>query len=181
MRVVKKNFDNYAIFNVISWFSKLEVFMKVRRKILFTISVLLSFLLIYISIRVVLSINAIKTNQVFYGQNLDKLLIIGHTQLSCVVTVLFDVWTVFLACMNKNILLNVNNRKSGMFYAENIFLVINFISSIVIYLLISQVNLLKVPLLIWVYVSMFNTMSVGFFLYNLIVYICLSKRKNRSN
>ncbi len=155
--------------------------MNVRRKILFTISALLSFLLIYISIRVVISINTIKANQVFYGKNFDKFLILSYTQLSCVVAVLFDIWTVFLTCMNKNILLNVNNRKSGMFYAENIFLVINFVSSIVIYHLISQVDLLKVPWLIWIYVSMFNTMSVGFFLYNLIGYICLSKRKNRSN
>ena len=155
--------------------------MKVRRKLLFTISVFLSFLLIYISIRVVISINTIKANQVFYGQNLDKFLILGYTQLSCVVAVLYDIWTVFLTCMNKNILLNVNNRKKGMFYAENIFLVINFISSIVIFLLISQVNLLKVPWLIWDFVSTFNIMSVGFFLYNLIGYICLSKRKNRSN
>ena len=152
--------------------------MKTRRKILFAISVLLSFLLIYISIRAVISINTIKVNQVFYGQYLDEFLILGYTQLSCVVAVLFDIWTVFLTCMNKNILLNENNRKSGMFYAENIFLVINFISSIVIYLLISQVDLLKVPWSIWSYVSMFNMMSVGFFLYNLIGCICLSKRKN---
>jgi hypothetical protein len=158
-----------------------RIFQKMRHKILFTISVLLSFLLIYISVRVVLSINAIKVNQVFYGENLDKFLILGYTQLSCVVAVLFDIWTVFLTCMNKNILLNVNNRKSGMFYVENIFLVLNFISSIVIYLLISQVNLSKVPWLIWTFVSMFNIMSVGFFLYNLIVYIVLSKRKNISN
>lgn len=155
--------------------------MKVRRKILFAISVLLSFLLIYISIRVVISISTIKVNQVFYGQYLDEFLILGYTQLSCVVAVLFDIWTVFLTCMNKNILLNENNRKSGMFYVENIFLVINFISSIVIYLLISQVDLLKVPWSIWSFVSMFNTMSVGFFLYNLIGCICLSKRKNISN
>ena len=100
---------------------KKRIFQKVRRKILFTISVILSFLLIYISVRVVLSINTIKVNQVFYGQNLDKFLILGYTQLSCVVAVLFDIWTVFLTCMNKNILLNVNNRKSGMFYVENIF------------------------------------------------------------
>ena len=93
--------------------------MKVRRKILFTLSVLLSFLLIYISIRVVLSINTIKVNQVFYGQNLDKFLILGYTQLSCVVAVLFDIWTVFLTYMGKNILLNVNNRKSGMFHKES--------------------------------------------------------------
>ena len=155
--------------------------MKVRRKILFTISVLLSFLLIYISIRVVISINTIKVNQVFYGQNFDNFLILGYTQLSCVVAVLFDIWTVFLICMNKNILLNENNKKSGMFYVENIFLVLNFISSIVIFLLISQVNLLKVSWATWTYVSMFNTMSVGFFLYNLIGCICLSKRKNKSN
>ena len=152
-----------------------------RHKILFTISVLLSFLLIYISVRVVLSINAIKVNQVFYGENLDKFLILGYTQLSCVVAVLFDIWTVFLTCMNKNILLNMDNKKSGMFYVENIFLVLNFISSIVIYLLISQVNLSKVPWPIWTFVSMFNIMSVGFFLYNLIVCIVLSKRKNISN
>ncbi len=155
--------------------------MKVRRKILFTISVLLSFLLIYISIRVVISINTIKVNQVFYGQNFDNFLILGYTQLSCVVAVLFDIWTVFLICMNKNILLNENNKKSGMFYVENIFLVLNFISSIVIFLLISQVNLLKVSWLTWSYVSMFNMMSVAFFLYNLIGCICLSKRKNKSN
>ena len=155
--------------------------MKVRRKILFTISVLLSFLLIYISIRVVISINTIKVNQVFYGQNFDNFLILGYTQLSCVVAVLFDIWTVFLICMNKNILLNENNKKSGMFYVENIFLVLNFISSIVIFLLISQVNLLKVSWLTWSYVSMFNMMSIGFFLYNLIGCICLSKRKNISN
>lgn len=160
---------------------KKRIFQKVRRKILFTISVLLSFLLIYISVRVVLSINAIKVNQVFYGENLDKFLILGYTQLSCVVAVLFDIWTVFLTCMNKNILLNMDNKKSGMFYVENIFLVLNFISSIVIYLLISQVNLSKVPWLIWTFVSMFNIMSVGFFLYNLIVCIVLSKRKNISN
>ena len=157
------------------------IFQKIRRKILFTISVLLSFLLIYISIRVVLSIHTIKVNQVFYGQSLDKFLILGYTQLSCVVAVLFDIWTVFLTCMNKNILLNMDNKKSGMFYVENIFLVLNFISSIVIYLLISQVNLSKVPWLIWTFVSMFNIMSVGFFLYNLIVCIGLSKRKNISN
>ena len=155
--------------------------MKVRRKILFTISVLLSFLLIYISIRVVISINTIKVNQVFYGQNFDNFLILGYTQLSCVVAVLFDIWTVFLICMNKNILLNENNKKSGMFYVENIFLVLNFISSIVIFLLISQVNLLKVSWLTWSYVSSFNTLSVGFFIYNLIGFICLSKRKNKSN
>ena len=155
--------------------------MKARRKMLFTISVLLSFLLIYISIRVVLSINTIKVNQVFYGQYFDIFLILSYTQLSCVVAVLFDIWTVFLACMNKNILLNENNRKSWMFYVENIFLVLNFISSIVIYLLIAQVNLLKVSWATWTYVSMFNTMSVGFFLYNLIGCICLSKRKNKSN
>ena len=155
--------------------------MKVRRKILFAISVLLSFLLIYISIRVVISINTIKANQVFYGQNLDKFLILGYTQLSCVVAVLFDIWTVFLTCMNKNILLNENNRKSGMFYAENIFLVLNFISSIVIFLLIARVNLLKVSLLTWIYVSSFNTLPGGFFIYNLIGFICLSKRKNKSN
>ena len=160
---------------------KKRIFQKVRHKILFTISVILSFLLIYISVRVVLSINAIKVNQVFYGENLDKFLILGYTQLSCVVAVLFDIWTVFLTCMNKNILLNMDNKKSGMFYVENIFLVLNFISSIVIYLLISQVNLSKVPWLIWTFVSMFNIMSVGFFLYNLIVYIGLSKRKNISN
>lgn len=160
---------------------KKRIFQKVRRKILFTISVLLSFLLIYISVRVVLSINTIKVNQVFYGQNLDKFLILGYTQLSCVIAVLFDIWTVFLTCMNKNILLNMDNKKSGMFYVENIFLVLNFISSIVIYLLISQVNLSKVPWLIWTFVSMFNIMSVGFFLYNLIVCIVLSKRKNISN
>ena len=160
---------------------KKRIFQKVRHKILFTISVILSFLLIYISVRVVLSINAIKVNQVFYGENLDKFLIIGYTQLSCVVAVLFDIWTVFLTCMNKNILLNMDNKKSGMFYVENIFLVLNFISSIVIYLLISQVNLSKVPWLIWTFVSMFNIMSVGFFLYNLIVCIALSKRKNISN
>ena len=160
---------------------KKRIFQKVRRKILFTISVLLSFLLIYISLRVVLSINTIKVNQVFYGQYLDKFLILGYTQLSCVVAVLFDIWTVFLTCMNKNILLNANNRKSGMFYVENIFLVLNFISSIVIYLLISQVNLLKVPWPIWSYVSIFNQTSVCFFLYNLIGCICLSKRKNISN
>ena len=160
---------------------KKRIFQKVRHKILFTISVILSFLLIYISVRVVLSINAIKVNQVFYGENLDKFLIIGYTQLSCVVAILFDIWTVFLTCMNKNILLNMDNKKSGMFYVENIFLVLNFISSIVIYLLISQVNLSKVPWLIWTFVSMFNIMSVGFFLYNLIVCIALSKRKNISN
>ena len=160
---------------------KKRIFQKVRHKILFTISVILSFLLIYISVRVVLSINAIKVNQVFYGENLDKFLILGYTQLSCVVAVLFDIWTVFLTCMNKNILLNMDNKKSGMFYVENIFLVLNFISSIVIYLLISQVNLSKVPWLIWTFVSMFNIMSVGFFLYNLIVCICLSKRKDISN
>ena len=160
---------------------KKRIFQKVRRKILFTISVLLSFLLIYISVRVVLSINTIKVNQVFYGQNLDKFLILGYTQLSCVIAVLFDIWTVFLTCMNKNILLNMDNKKSGMFYVENIFLVLNFISSIVIYLLISQVNLSKVPWLIWTFVSMFNIMSVGFFLYNLIFCICLSKRKDISN
>ncbi len=160
---------------------KKRIFQKVRHKILFTISVILSFLLIYISVRVVLSINAIKVNQVFYGENLDKFLILGYTQLSCVVAVLFDIWTVFLTCMNKNILLNMDNKKSGMFYVENIFLVLNFISSIVIYLLISQVNLSKVPWLIWTFVSMFNIMSVGFFLYNLIVCIGLSKRKNISN
>ena len=160
---------------------KKRIFQKMRHKILFTISVLLSFLLIYISVRVVLSINAIKVNQVFYGENLDKFLILGYTQLSCVVAVLFDIWTVFLTCMNKNILLNMDNKKSGMFYVENIFLVLNFISSIVIYLLISQVNLSKVPWPIWTFVSMFNIMSVGFFLYNLIVCICLSKRKNISN
>ena len=160
---------------------KKRIFQKVRHKILFTISVILSFLLIYISVRVVLSINAIKVNQVFYGENLDKFLILGYTQLSCVVAVLFDIWTVFLTCMNKNILLNMDNKKSGMFYVENIFLVLNFISSIVIYLLISQVNLSKVPWLIWTFVSMFNIMSVGFFLYNLIVCIALSKRKNISN
>lgn len=159
----------------------IAIIMKVRRKILFTISVLLSFLLIYISMRVVLSINTIKANQVFYGQKLDKFLILGYTQLSCVIAVLFDIWTAFLTCMNKNILLNVNNRKSGMFYVENIFLVLNFISSIVIYLLISQVDLSKVPWLIWAFVSMFNMMSIGFFLYNLIGCICLSKRKNKSN
>ena len=152
--------------------------MKVQRKILFTISVLLSFLLIYILIRVVISINTMKVNQVFYGQNLDKFLILGYTQLSCVVAVLFDIWTAFLAFANKNILLNKDNKKSWMFYVENIFLVLNFISSIVIYLLILQVNLLKVPWLIWSYVSMFNMMSVSFFLYNLIGFICLSKRKN---
>ena len=155
--------------------------MKVRRKILFTISVLLSFLLIYISIRVVISINTMKVNQVFYGQNFDNFLILGYTQLSCVVAVLFDIWTVFLICMNKNILLNKDNKKSWMFYVEIIFLVLNFISSIVIFLLISQVNLLKVSWLTWSYVSMFNMMSVGFFLYNLIGCICLSKRKNKSN
>ena len=160
---------------------KKRIFQKMRHKILFTISVILSFLLIYISVRVVLSINAIKVNQVFYGENLDKFLILGYTQLSCVVAVLFDIWTVFLTCMNKNILLNMDNKKSGMFYVENIFLVLNFISSIVIYLLISQVNLSKVPWPIWTFVSMFNIMSVGFFLYNLIVCICLSKRKNISN
>ena len=160
---------------------KKRIFQKMRHKILFTISVILSFLLIYISVRVVLSINAIKVNQVFYGENLDKFLILGYTQLSCVVAVLFDIWTVFLTCMNKNILLNMDNKKSGMFYVENIFLVLNFISSIVIYLLISQVNLSKVPWLIWTFVSMFNIMSVGFFLYNLIVCIGLSKRKNISN
>ena len=160
---------------------KKRIFQKMRHKILFTISVLLSYLLIYISVRVVLSINAIKVNQVFYGENLDKFLILGYTQLSCVVAVLFDIWTVFLTCMNKNILLNMDNKKSGMFYVENIFLVLNFISSIVIYLLISQVNLSKVPWPIWTFVSMFNIMSVGFFLYNLIVCICLSKRKNKSN
>ena len=160
---------------------KKRIFQKVRHKILFTISVILSFLLIYISVRVVLSINTIKVNQVFYGQNLDKFLILGYTQLSCVIAVLFDIWTVFLTCMNKNILLNMDNKKSGMFYVENIFLVLNFISSIVIYLLISQVNLSKVPWLIWTFVSMFNIMSVGFFLYNLIVCIVLSKRKNISN
>ncbi len=160
---------------------KKRIFQKVRHKILFTISVILSFLLIYISVRVVLSINAIKVNQVFYGENLDKFLILGYTQLSCVVAVLFDIWTVFLTCMNKNILLNMDNKKSGMFYVENIFLVLNFISSIVIYLLISQVNLSKVPWLIWTFVSMFNIMSVGFFLYNLIACIGLSKRKNISN
>lgn len=160
---------------------KKRIFQKVRHKILFTISVILSFLLIYISVRVVLSINAIKVNQAFYGENLDKFLILGYTQLSCVVAVLFDIWTVFLTCMNKNILLNMDNKKSGMFYVENIFLVLNFISSIVIYLLISQVNLSKVPWLIWTFVSMFNIMSVGFFLYNLIVCICLSKRKDISN
>ena len=160
---------------------KKRIFQKMRHKILFTISVILSFLLIYISIRVVLSINAIKVNQVFYGENLDKFLILGYTQLSCVVAVLFDIWTVFLTCMNKNILLNMDNKKSGMFYVENIFLVLNFISSIIIYLLISQVNLSKVPWLIWTFVSMFNIMSVGFFLYNLIVCIGLSKRKNISN
>ena len=160
---------------------KKRIFQKMRHKILFTISVILSFLLIYISVRVVLSINAIKVNQVFYGQNLDKFLILGYTQLSCVVAVLFDIWTVFLTCMNKNILLNMDNKKSGMFYVENIFLVLNFISSIVIYLLISQVNLSKVPWPIWTFVSMFNIMSVGFFLYNLIVCICLSKRKDISN
>ena len=52
---------------------------------------------------------------------------------------------------------------------------------VVIYLLISQVNLSKVPWPIWTFVSMFNIMSVGFFLYNLIVCIGLSKRKNISN
>ena len=160
---------------------KKRIFQKMRHKILFTISVILSFLLIYISIRVVISIHTIKVNQVFYGENLDKFLILGYTQLSCVVAVLFDIWTVFLTCMNKNILLNMDNKKSGMFYVENIFLVLNFISSIVIYLLISQVNLSKVPWLIWTFVSMFNIMSVGFFLYNLIGCICLSKRKNISN
>ena len=160
---------------------KKRIFQKMRHKILFTISVILSFLLIYISIRVVLSINTIKVNQVFYGQNLDKFLILGYTQLSCVVAVLFDIWTIFLTCMNKNILLNMDNKKSGMFYVENIFLVLNFISSIVIYLLISQVNLSKVPWTIWTFVSIFNIMSVVFFLYNLIVCISLSKRKNISN
>ena len=155
--------------------------MKARRKMLFTISVLLSFLLIYISIRVVLSINTIKVNQVFYGQYFDIFLILSYTQLSCVVAVLFDIWTVFLACMNKNILLNENNRKSWMFYVENIFLVLNFISSIVIFLLIARVNLLKVSLLTWIYVSSFNTLPGGFFIHNLIGFICLSKRKNKSN
>ena len=160
---------------------KKRIFQKMRHKILFTISVILSFLLIYISVRVVLSINTIKVNQVFYGQNLDKFLILDYTQLSCVVAVLFDIWTAFLAFANKNILLNKDNKKSWMFYVEIIFLVLNFISSIVIYLLISQVNLLKVPWLIWDSVSTFNIMSVGFFLYNLIGFICLSKRKNKSN
>ena len=155
--------------------------MKVRRKILFTISVLLSFLLIYILIRFVISINTMKVNQVFYGQYFDTFLILGYTQLSCVVAVLFDIWTAFLAFANKNILLNKDNKKSWMFYVEIIFLVLNFISSIVIFLLIARVNLLKVSWLTWTYVSSFNTLSVGFFIYNLIGFICLSKRKNKSN
>ena len=155
--------------------------MKVLRKILFTISVLLSFLLIYILIRVVLSINTIKVNQVFYGQYFNTFLILGYTQLTCVVAVLFDIWAAFLAFANKNILLNMDNKKSGMFYVENIFLVLNFISSIVIFLLIARVNLLKVSWLTWTYVSSFNTLPGGFFIYNLIGFICLSKRKNKSN
>ena len=105
--------------------------MKVQRKILFTISVLLSFLLIYILIRVVISINTMKVYRVFY--------------------------------------------------VEIIFLVLNFISSIVIFLLIARVNLLKVSWLTWTYVSSFNTLPGGFFIYNLIGFICLSKRKNKSN
>ena len=94
---------------------------------------------------------------------------------------MFDIWAAFLAFANKNILLNKDNKKSWMFYVEIIFLVLNFISSIVIFLLIARVNLLKVSLLTWIYVSSFNTLPGGFFIYNLIGFICLSKRKNKSN
>ena len=86
-----------------------------------------------------------------------------------------------MAFANKNILLNKDNKKSWMFYVEIIFLVLNFISSIVIFLLIARVNLLKVSWLTWTYVSSFNTLPGGFFIYNLIGFICLSKRKNKSN
>ena len=90
---------------------------------------------------------------------------------------MFDIWAAFLAFANKNILLNKDNKKSWMFYVEIIFLVLNFISSIVIL----RVNLLKVSWLTWSYVSSFNTLPGGFFIYNLIGFICLSKRKNKSN
>ena len=103
------------------------------------------------------------------------------SQLTCVVAILFDIWTAFLAFANKNILLNKDNKKAWMFYVEFIFLVLNFISSIVIFLLIARVNLLKVSWLTWTYVSSFNTLPGGFFIYNLIGFICLSKRKNKSN
>ena len=94
---------------------------------------------------------------------------------------MFDIWAALLAFANKNILLNKDNKKSWMFYVEIIFLVLNFFSSIVIFLLIARVNLLKVSWLTWTYVSSFNTLPGGFFIYNLIGFICLSKRKNKSN
>lgn len=149
-----------------------------KRKIInVVICILLSLVAVYFIDRVYVSLVSIHYARKILGETLYFTSFVQLcTQLTCVVAVLLNVWTVYI--LHTFGQLKVNEEDKQRFNKMEIgYLIIGSLISILVYVVIAMFDVSKVSAAVWTCVIIFNSISVGLFLSSILIALALKKKK----